>query len=850
MRIPHTPTTEDAAAPVTIAVSQGGNIEIALLCLSAATLMFEINLTRLYSVAQFYHFAFMIISLAMLGFGASGAWLALFPRLGRRHPRRALAWLSCGYSVTSLGAYLALNWLPFDSFSIAWDRRQAVILVVQYIVLSLPFLCSGAALGLLFSVHPYGVGRIYAVNLAGSALGCVLTLLAPAWVGGEGIVWLSMAMGGIAALGFVWPGRRAAIPFGVPERVISGVAGVLTAGGVLLLFTRPAVLDLRLSPYKSLSYALQFPGAQVISQQWNSFSRVDVVESAGVRSLPGLSYRYMAAPPPQRGLLVDGDDLNPILALAPETASPDDLAFTGYLPTAIAYQLRPAGHVLILEPRGGLEMWVALALGAAHVTAVEANPLIGAAAGDIYRDPRVTTALEDPRSFVRRTSSRYDIVTLPLTTPYRPIRSGAYSLSEDYRYTVEAFRDDLRTLAPGGLLVVTRWLQTPPSESLRAFALAVTAVEQTGGDPAQQIVAFRGYATLTLLVKTAPFTSAELDTIRTFTAERAFDMVYAPDISPDEVNRFNVLAEPEYYQTFTSLLAAEDRAAWYAAYPFDVTPPTDAHPFFGHFFKWSQARQVWAELGKTWQPFGGAGYFVLAALLLLAIGAATVVILLPVLALRRACGELRRVGGGAGHPAGLTYFGLLGLGFMLVEIPLLQRFILFLGHPAYAMTTVLFAILFFSGIGSALSTRIQTRLVLLLLVGLIGVYALGLPWLFARTLALPLGARMLVAALALAPAGLLMGMPFPQGLRRLGALSIRPELLLPWAWGINGALSVVASVLAALLALSFGFDVVLLCGALCYAGAWLTAGQGITGVLPSPPTPPPVNGTKMTPPIL
>jgi len=283
----------------------------------------------------------------------------------------------------------------------------------------------------------------------------------------------------------------------------------------------------------------------VITQQWNSFSRVDVVESGGVRSLPGLSYRYMAAPPPQRGLLVDGDDLNPILALSAE-ASPDALAFTGYLPTAIAYQLRPDAHVLVLEPRGGLETWIALAQGVAHVTAVEANPLIVAAAEDIYRAPRVTAVLEDPRSFVRCTPSRYDVVTLALTTPYRPIRSGAYSLSEDYRYTVEAFRDDLNTLAPGGLFVVTRWLQTPPSESLRAFALAVTALEQIGGDPAQQIVAFRGYATLTLLVKAAPFTPAELDAIRSFAAERAFDLVYAPDIHPEEINQYNVLQEPVY----------------------------------------------------------------------------------------------------------------------------------------------------------------------------------------------------------------------------------------------------------------------------------------------------------------
>ncbi|HOU15798.1 MAG TPA: hypothetical protein PKZ84_22060 [Anaerolineae bacterium] len=802
-----------------------------LFCLSAATLMYEINLTRLFSVAQFYHFAFMIISLALLGFGASGTWLALSPRMGRQQPQRALAGLALAYGIASVAAYLLINGLPFDSFSIAWDRRQAVILVIQYVALSIPFFCSGAALSLLFVAHPRAVGRLYATNLAGSALGCVLALVAPGWVGGEGVVWLSGIGGGIAALGFSLPKRDNVARVGNSR--YGWAAGLLIVGCAAILIVRPAALELRLSPYKNLSYALQFPGAQVISQRWNGFSRVDVVASDGVRSLPGLSYRYMDALPPQHGLLVDGDDLNPILAL-PAATTPADLAFTGYLPTALAYQLRPEAHALVVEPRGGLEIWVALAQGARHVTAVEANPLIVAAAEDIYHAPRVTPILEDARSFIRRTADRYNVIALALTTPYRPIRSGAYSLAEDYRLTVEAFRDDLRALAPDGLLVVTRWLQMPPSESLRAFALAVTAVEQTGGDPAQQIVAFRGYAAMTLLVKTTPFTADELARIRRFAADNAFDMVYAPDIRPDEVNRYNVLAEPIYYQTFTALLNAGDRAAWYAAYPFDVTPPTDVHPFFGHFFKGAQARQVMAELGKSWQPFGGAGYFVLAALLILAVGAAALLIVLPVAVTRRSAGDAQT----------LAYFGLLGLGFMGVEIPLMQRFILFLGHPAYAMTTVLFAILFFSGIGSLLAGHIPARLALGLLVGLIGVYAVGLPALFAWTLALPLGGRMIVTVLALAPGGLLMGMPFPQGLRRLAATPQR----IPWAWGVNGALSVVASVLAALLALSFGFDVVLIGGALCYAGAWLAAGQGCRmGALLVPA---PVNGTKMTPPKL
>ena len=799
-----------------------------LFLLSAATLLFEIDLTRLFSVAQFYHFAFMIISLAMLGFGASGTLLALFPRLGRRRPQVTLTLLALTCGLTSVGAYALTNLLPFDSFSIAWDRRQALILALHYLVLATPFFCSGAALGLLFALRPQSVGRIYATNLAGSAAGCLLALLAPAWAGGEGVVLLGGLLGGLAALllaGTIPEGRR----------YLRGAASVWMLGCLAALVRLPTPLALRLSPYKGLSYALQYPGARITYRSWNGFSRIDVVDSRGIRSLPGLSYLSLAPPPPQRGVFVDGDDLSPILQLSPtdlDQGSPA-LAFTGFLPTALAYQLRPGAEALILEPRGGLELWVALAQGAAHATAVEANPLLVTAADGIYAQPHVTAIVEDPRSYVRRVPTRYDVVTLALAAPYRPIRSGAYSLAEDYTHTVEAFRDDLACLKPDGLLVVTRWLQLPPSESLRAFALAVTAVEQSGGDPARQIAAFRGYATLTLLIKAAPFTPAELESIRRFADERAFDLVYAPDIRPEETNRYNILEEPVYYQAFTGLLQTTDRSAWYADYPFDVAPPTDDRPFFGHFFKGSQARQVMAELGKTWQPFGGAGYFVLLVLLALALGATAVIILLPLLVARRATPAPRADTPPPSRLVILAYFGLLGLGYLFVEIPMVQQFILFLGQPAYALTTVLFTLLLFSGIGSMASQRIPWRFALALLVMLALAYPPLLPVLFAGTLGLPSTGRLIVSVAILSPLGVLMGVPFPQGLRWLEA---RAPQHIPWSWGVNGATSVVASVLAALLALSCGFHWVLIVGALCYGGAWLIAVRA-KGWTPDSPRP-------------
>ena len=780
-----------------------------LFLLSAATLVFEINLTRIFSIAQFYHFAFMIVSLALLGFGASGTFLALFPRLKERNPARALPLLSWGFALTAVGSYALTLYVPFDSFRIAHDWRQAVVLTLHYIALATPFFCSGAAVGLLLAARPEVANRTYAANLTGSAIGCLLAVVAPSLMGSEGAVILSAALGLLSALLF-------------QLRVTSGkfasaqVALVLVLLAVALI--TPSFLEIRLSPYKSLSYTLLYPDAELISQRWNGFSRVDVARSASMRSLPGRGFICTSGPPAQLGLTVDGDDLSAISHVPPGFT---ELPFTDCLLTALSYRLRPNARALVLEPRGGFDVLTPLAEGARAVTAVEANPLIVAAvraqgewAGNLYDDPRVTVVVEEGRAYARRARRRYDVVSLSLTAPQRPVTSGAYSLAEEYRYTVQAFGDYLARLDEGGLLVVTRWLQAPPSEAIRAFALTVEAVERAGGDPRTQLVALRSYQQMLILARRGPFTGEELETIRAFAAARAFDLVYLPDIRLDEVNVYNVLPEPDYYRACVGLLEAEDRGSWYRAYPFDVTPPTDDHPFFGHFFKWGQTQEVLAMAGHTWQPFGGTGYFVLLAMLALGTLAAGVLILLP-LAARQS------VGRGKSVTAPLGYFALLGLGYLCVEIPLLQRFILFLGHPAYAMATVLFALLLFSGLGSLVSHRVPLRLALILLPLLVGGYALGLSVLFEATLAAPLGARLLIAVAALAPPGLLMGIPFPQGLALLGRKS--PGLI-AWAWGVNGAVSVTASILAALLALSCGFSAVLAVGAACYLGAWITAG--------------------------
>lgn len=801
-------------------------IYLGVFLLSASTLAFEIVLSRLFSITQFYHFAFMSVSLALLGAGASGTALSVWPALRRGDPARRLSQVALLTAFTLLGSLALVNGLPFDSFAIAWDRRQVFYLVLIYLALSMPFFFSALAVGWLLAARPGDAPRLYAANLTGSGVGCLVALGALAGWGGEG-----------AAIFCAWLAAVASLVGSFSRARWSRVASLLAVALFSLWLVRqPGFVAVRLSPYKSLPSALRYPGSEWVWSRWNASSRVDLIRSPGIRSFPGLSYAYLGPLPLQAGLTFDGDDLSPITS-----ASSAEGGFAGYMPGALAYRLRPGARALILEARGGLDAVVARASGASDVTAVEPNEIaidaVQHASG--LADPRVHFVVEEGRSFARRTGQMFDVVHLSLASPYRPVTSGAYSLIEDYGMTVEGFEDYMARLGDGRLLVVTRWLQSPPSEPLRLFALAVTAAERAGLDPAQSIVALRGYNTVTLLIKRGAFNAQELAAAREFAAARKFDLVAAPGLRPDEANRYNVLDDDAYYRTFHELLASPNRREFYAAYSFDVTPPTDDRPFFGHYWKWEQAGAVWAQLGKTWQPFGGAGYFVLLVLLAFTVVAASTLIVLPLI-VRGAKSQEPKVVPLVPFRTRLfilAYFALLGLGFLFIEIPLVQRLIAFVGKPVYALAVVLFGLLMFSGLGSVLSRQAPWRAALGALTLAALVYPALLPLLFRWTLRTPLAARLVIGAVSLAPLGVLMGMPFPKGIAWLERAS--PEraspALIPWAWAVNGAVSVVASVLAALIALSAGFTVVLVAGAVCYGVAAILAGQSAIG-LPSKAT--------------
>ncbi len=788
---------------------------------AAATLLYEVALTRIFSIAYGYHFAFLAMSLGLLGFGASGTLLGLRPL--SRQPLRPtlLARLAAAASLALVCGYAVSNLIPFDPYRVGWEPSQLVLLAAYLLCYAVAFLLAGLVLGLPLTRWPERASGVYGAVLAGSAAGAVIALVALDRADPTVAVLLAGLTAAVGSFGFACARSEAEAPLG-RARQADRFVGLAAAGLVLVvLWQTPSWLEIRLSPYKPLSQLESFPDAQVLERRSSAASRIDVVSSSAIHSAPGLTLQYQGSLPEQSAVVVDGEVVLPLTAREGLTHG-----FVDGLPTSLAHRLRPASRTLVLEPGGGLEVLSALELGARSVVAVENNRLLAelltsdlsSRAGGVYADPRVELVVSNPRGYLSRPQEAFDLVTLALSENRRAVTAGAFSLSETYPLTAEAFDAYLAHLAPGGLLVVHRWLQLPPTEELRAGALVADALRRAGKSPATRIIAIRSFSTMLILAKQEPFNQSEIELAKAFARQRQFDLVWYPGIQPGEANVANVLRRDRYHESFQQLLS--DEQAVYDRYEYDVAPPRDTRPFFFHFFKWEQTPTVIALLGRTWQPFGGSGYLILVALLVLTMGLSLVLLLVPAVAIRRR--DPDRSERNIRAPP-MVYFAALGLGFLLVEVALVQRFVLFLDHSARSFAVVVFGLLAFSGLGSMWSARMPWRGGLAALVATVLLYPVVLSKVLPVSLGGDVGMRIGTTLLLLAPLGFLMGIGFPRGLASLGAA--RPSRL-PLAWGVNGFTSVVSAILAPMIALSWGFEVVFGCAALAYAVALLAVRSG------------------------
>ncbi len=798
--------------------------------LGAATLLLESTLTRYLAVAQYYHFAFLVISLSLLGFGASGSLLSISQRLRNTPLNDLLAISSLGFSFTLAVTYLILNFLPFDSFSIAWDRRQFLLLGLYYLAMSLPFLLAGIGIGAAISAATVDSHIVYAANLIGSAAGVVIALGIGEIAGVSGAILACAILGLVGYM--LFPRARASK---TGKLVIVLLCLGLFVGGLLIGADsmQNSPLLMAISPYKQLSLQLQLPGARRIFGGWNAISRVDLLADVSTHKLPGLSYTVAIDLPEEYALTLDADETFAVPINA-------DIGFRAaeYLPEHIAFQLQSLQNALILDLGGGLPIHQAVQGNTRQIEAIYENRLIIEALSKIpenavlLNNPAVNYVRAPIRGYLAFSTERFAVIYLPLNDNFRPVTNGAYSLSENYHFTIEMFVQMINQLDENGIIVFSRWLQTPPSESLRALTTIAQALRLQGiTEPDQVIIAYRSIQTMTYLIKPSGWNQDELIALREFTNSRKFDLVWLPDIQETEVNIHNKLPGPVYYQTFRAYLESDNPSKFIADYPYSISPPTDNRPFFFHFFKWEQTPEILASFGKTWQPFGGSGYFVLIILLGLVLAMSLFLIILPLVVARisnqrkTSQNKVSEISNDRNQMPRfqvevLLYFALIGIGYLFVEIALFQKFILLFGYPAYSFAIVVATILLFSGLGSFfshISSRVSTS-VYIPLVLVVGFSPLVSQVVLNQALGWSLPGRILIVFVSLAPLAFFMGYPFPLGISCVEGINSK---IIPWAWAVNGCASVVASVIAALIALDYGFNEVIWLGAVCYLGAMI-----------------------------
>jgi hypothetical protein len=793
--------------------------------LSAAALGYEILLTRLFSIIQWHHFAYMIISVALLGYGVAGTFVALTRRALLARYSQVFVASAATFGVFTVAGFELAQRVRFNPLELAWDPWQALHLLIIYALLLAPFCCAACALCLTFARFGAGSHRIYSFDILGAGIGCLAILLVLF------AVTPTIALESIGALGLS-AAAAADLHFARRPRAL-GVA--LLGGAIALPFSIPSAWT-RLDPseFKDLAQTLQIAGARVVAERSSPLGVITIVESPQVpfRLAPGLSLSAPSEPPPQLGVFVDGDGPS---ALVRYDGRQEPLAYLDYLTSALPYHLLTRPRVLILGAGAGADVLQALALGAGSVDAVELNhQLVGLVerefadySGRPYSASAVRVHTDEARGFVARHESRFDLIEIALLDAFGVSAAGLHALSESYLYTIEGLTAYLDRLEPGGMLAITRWITLPPRDVLKLVATIAEALERRGvADPPRRVALIRSWKTATLLVKNGVFTASEIAALKAFCRSRSFDADYYPGISPEEANRYNVVDESYFHDGAVALLGPE-RTAFVDRYKFAIAPATDDRPHFFHFFRWTTLPELLVLRRQGGLPLLEWGYPVLVATLIQLTIASVVLVSLPLWLGRRTDPETAAAG--PARFAMAVYFAAIGLAFMFIEIAFIQKFVLFLAQPLFAVAIVLCAFLVFAGLGSRYSRRLTpragpgSRRLLVRIAAAIAAISLGylvaLPAIFGLLLPQPDLARIALSMALIAPLAFAMGMPFPLALASLAAHAAAE---IPWAWGVNANASVIGAVLATLLAIHLGFAMVVVLAVALYGVAVAT----------------------------
>ncbi len=776
-----------------------------LFLLSCATLLLEVALTRLFSVSLWYHFTFMVLSLAMLGFGASGTVLSLKPSLARgKHDVLFLA--SLLFSLSTVASLTIAHGVPFDPLYLGDKPIHAAYMLLYFFFFFVPFFMNGLVTAACFKKNPQQPHLLYFLVMTGSAVGCLAAAFLLSRAGQTRCVLFSALLGTCAAFCFAWNVKN------VPQKILSVAAMAV----FFLLFMKPfPFFEPHIAESKFMGRLKSQFNTHPVSTRWNSFSQIDAFEGEWVIYPPFLAGKNVNVPP-QIALLIDGDAFTPITKF---DGNIKKLSFLKQLPTTPVYFIKKNANACIIGSGGGIDVLSALYGGAKHVTAVEINPLIvdltknryGKFSGNIYGNPKVDVVIENGRTFMRRTKEKFDVIQMSLVDTWAASSSGALSLTENYLYTVEAFQEYLDHLTDDGMISVTRWYTDPPLEILRLESVAIEALTRKNvHNPSAHFLIFSKENLATVLIRKKPLSYRDYENYQIQFENRKFNFhdpmlkngIQINRTDPIGVTQLDPLNPDINMDSLSPFYKKEHNAR--------ITPVTDDSPFFFYFSSSLFPRRL--KNTNALLEKNTMGSLALLLSLIFTSVISFVLIFLPSRASAKIAEDTlpqKRII--------FIYFFAIGCGYMFFEMVLLQKLALFLGNPTVSFITAVSGLLFSSGVGSLWASSAVRKNIFSRCLAVLCVFLL-MDVLFLTTLmnvfqGAPFPMRIVISFAILFPQGFLLGIPFPSGLSSIGCLQ---KELIPWAWSINAFASVIAPVAATLIAIHKGFSMVMWLCLLCY----------------------------------
>jgi hypothetical protein len=781
----------------------------AVFLIGFSTLAFEVLLTRIFSIGQWNHLSFMVISIALFGFAASGTFLSIFNTRQADSPlfasiRKTTALLIVLYTSMTILAFVVLNNLPLDYFRLPVEPIQSLYLLIAFIILALPFFFSGLAVAVAYTRIPEKTGWIYFATMCGSACGAIFPGLMLSFFS-EGklvifsalipLILMPLALGDLKRRSAEFKNTKSArMALGFFSLAIVFLAiYLLTPYGSELIRVKP-------SAYKSLSQVLQFPDTRIEETINDIRGRTDRVTSPYIRFAPGLSLRYMETIAPQNAAFKDGDNQVVLYQLG----SLESTRFSVYTLPYSGYYIHPhAQKALVVLQGGGTAIPTVLASKIPDITLVVANPVLADILGKHYG---LAVTSQPPRIFLSQTSKNFDIIHVENWGSSIP---GSGALSQDHLYTIDAFWQYLRHLTPEGLVIVSRKLLLPPADCLRLWASAYEALKRIGAkNPETHLAVIRNWDTFSLLVSKQPL----LDKTRLehFARNLNFDIVFLPGLTPDHANRFNKFEAAYHFIEINRLAAAYlkgNEKTYFRSYLLDIRPQSDDRPFPGRFLKWLELKSLYQTLGSRLYALLMSGEIVVFVVFIEALAVSVFLLFLPLLFVRRNDKKLS-----VSH---MLYFFGVGAGFMFIELFFIKKYILLFGDPVISFTVVLAAVLISSSLGGAWAQKKEKHILkvsLMTLIAAILIALITLDHIIEYLLRVPAIWRHSGAVLIIMPIGFLMGLPFPLGMRDM----LKSPTQRAYAWSVNGCASVLTSIISAQIALISGISYILGCAIAAY----------------------------------